>query len=254
MEEKYSQKSSNRQRSEWMRYGLYTLGAAGVLLMLVVLFDYVVMPWYVGLNNSVRVPNVVNKTQAEATAAIEARGLYVQVSGQYFHNSIPAGRVISQLPYSNAEVKEGRRIYLAISKGQETLRMPALRGMTLREARIMLMKSGLELDEVEYAYNDSVRANLIAQQSIQAEEPVSTGQKINVVVSLGPEMMYVIMPDLVGMPLETAEQTLMSKGLVLGALTTAKNETFLPNTVVNQLPAAGDSVATGTRIDLTVAR
>ena len=254
MEEKYSPKPEAKRRAEWMRYGLYALAVLSALVLLLVVFNLLIMPWYVGLNDSVRVPDVVNKGLVEATKAIEARGLYVQVSGEYYHKSIPAGRVISQLPYPNAEVKEGRRIYLAVSKGQETLRMPSLRGLTLREARIILMKSGLELDEVEYEYNDSVRANLIARQSIPGEKAISTGQKVNIVVSLGPEIVYVTMPDLFGLPLETAEQMLMSKGLVLGMITTLKNETFLPNTVIEQIPQSGDSVATGTRIDLTVTR
>ncbi len=254
MEEKYTPKPEAKRSTEWVRYGLYTLGVFSAILLLLVLFNVLIRPWYVGLNDSVRVPDVVNKGLVEATTAIESRGLYVQVSGEYFHKSIPAGRVISQLPYPNSEVKEGRRIYLAVSKGQETLRMPSLRGMTLREARIILMKSGLELDEVEYEYNDSVRANLIARQSVPGDKAISTGQKVQVIVSLGPEVVYVTMPDLFGLQLETAEQTLMSKGLVLGMLTAAKNETFLPNTVVEQLPPAGDSVATGTRIDLTITR
>lgn len=254
MEEKKTDETSQRTPEPWKKYLLYAAGVAGILVLLVFLFNLVIMPWYVGLGDFVRVPNVINKDIVAATRDIESKGLYVQISGEYYHKNIPEGKIISQLPYPQSQVKEGRRIYLTVSKGRETLRMPSLTGLTLREARIRLMKSGLELAEVDYAHNDSVKANAIFSQSVRSEKAVSSGQKVNVTVSLGPEIVYVAMPDLFGLPLETGEQKLMDAGLVLGMISTVRNETFLPNTIVEQLPSAGDSVAMGTRINITISR
>lgn len=254
MEEKKTIRTRQEAPNLWRKYLLYIAGMLGGIVLLIVLFNLVIMPWYVGLGDFVRVPNVINKDIVEATKLVEAQGLYVQISGEYYHKDIPEGRIISQLPYPQSQVKEGRRIYFTVSKGRETLRMPSLWGMTLREARIKLMKSGLELADIDYAHTDSAKANVIFSQSIRSETPVSSGQKVNVTISLGPEIIYVTMPELVGLPLETGEQKLMEAGLVLGMISTVKNETFMPNTIVEQLPRAGDSVATGTRINITISR
>lgn len=254
MEEKKIDRTRQETPNLWRKYLLYTAGILGVVALLILLFNLVIMPWYVGLGNFVRVPNVISKDIVEATKVIEAQGLYVQISGEYYNKDIPEGKIISQLPYPQSQVKEGRRIYLTVSKGRETLRMPSLWGMTLREARIKLMKSGLELADIDYSHNDSAKANVIFSQSIRSETPVSSGQKVNVTISLGPEVVYITMPDLIGLPLETGEQKLMEAGLVLGMISTVKSETFMPNTVVEQLPPAGDSVATGTRINITISR
>lgn len=254
MEEKRSTTAAKKQPSEWRRYALYSGIIVAALACIGLLFDYVLMPWYVGLGDFVRIPNVVNKNIADATRTIEGQSLLVQVSGEYYHNSIPAGKVISQLPFPSSQVKAGRRVYLTVSKGRESLLMPNLLNLSLREARIQLIRLGIDLADVQYAHSDSIRANTIAVQSIPSKTPISSNQKVNVTVSLGPELVYILMPDLVGLPLETAEQRLAEANLVLGTITTNPSETFLPNTVVEQTPNAGDSVAVGARINISISR
>lgn len=62
-------------------------------------------------------PNVVNMTQAAAQAAITAAGLTPgTVSGQY-HDTVPAGRVISQNPIAGRIVALGSAVALAVSNG-----------------------------------------------------------------------------------------------------------------------------------------
>lgn len=254
MEEKRTATAAKKKPTEWGKYALYSGILVGALACIALLLDFLIMPWYVGLGNFIRIPNVVNKDVAEATKSIEAQHLFVQVSGEYYHSSIPAGKVISQLPFPHSQVKEGRRVYLTVSKGRESLLMPNLTNISLREARIKLIRLGIDLADVDYIHNDSIRANMVAEQSVPPNTPVSSGQKIHVTVSLGPQLVYILMPDLFGLPLETAEQRLTENNLVLGTITTSQNETFLPNTVINQTPAAGDSVATITRINITISR
>lgn len=254
MEEKRPKASAKKEPNEWRKYARYSAIVLGALACIVLLFDYVVMPWYVGLGNFVRIPNVINEDVADATRSIEAQGLYVQVSGDYYHNSIPKGRVISQLPFPSSQVKSGRRVYLTVSKGRESLLMPNLVSLSLREARIQLIRLGIDLADVRYAHNDSIRINTIMAQSIPSKTPIASNQKVDVTVSLGPELVYILMPDLVGLPLETAEQRLLEANLILGAIATNPNETFLPNTVIAQTPQAGDSVAMGARINISISR
>lgn len=254
MEEKHTTTTTKKKPTEWGKYALYSGILVGALACITLLFDFIIMPWYVGLGDFVRIPNVVNQNVANATRSIEKEQLFVQVSGEYYHSSIPAGKVISQLPFPHSQVKAGRRVYLTVSKGRESLVMPNLANISLREARIQLIRLGIDIANVSYVHNDSIRANMIVEQSVAKNTPVTSDQKVHVTVSLGPQLVYILMPDLFGLPLEAAEQRLTENNLVLGTIATSPNETFLPNTVINQTPAAGDSVATGTRINITISR
>lgn len=64
----------------------------------------------------------------------------------------------------------------------------------------------------------------------------------------------VTVPDITGMTLDTARQTLSDAGLVLGALDTGEVTAATPQgTVISQAPAAGTEVDKGIAVDLVVA-
>jgi len=67
----------------------------------------------------VKVPDVVGKTKDEATNAITSAGLVVGKVTENYSDTVPAGKVISQLPSAGTEVVKGSAVDLVISKGKE---------------------------------------------------------------------------------------------------------------------------------------
>ena len=67
----------------------------------------------------------------------------------------------------------------------------------------------------------------------------------------GPE---VVVPQLVGAPLEDVQATLSDAELRLGRIIELETETSPPGTVVAQRPAQGEQVAAGSSVDVTVAK
>ena len=65
----------------------------------------------------VAVPNVVNQTQAAATAAITGAGLVLGTVSQQSSTTVPAGSVISQNPSAGTSVSLGSAVSLVVSTG-----------------------------------------------------------------------------------------------------------------------------------------
>lgn len=254
-EERILSRISNPNKQEWAKYGL-RFGYVLVGLAIVIgIFDVLIMPMYVGRGRDTKVPNVTSMSFSQATKMLEEQGLSLKITNEYYNNAVPAGYIVSQLPFPSAIVKPGRTVYIVLSKGKQMIEMPQLQGMTVRDARIALMRLGLNLNNAAYTFNSSIPANVIFAQTVSAHKKVAFGTSVDVTVSLGAEVVYAVVPDVVGRTLDEAKALLTGAGFMLGEITTGeRNETFLPNTVIAQIPAGRDSVKAGTPISLTVSR
>jgi serine/threonine-protein kinase len=204
----------------------------------------------VATTKTLEVPKVEGRTVQDAIVMLESRGLVVMPPHEQFSDKVQAGKVISQMPYAGATVKEGRRIYITVSKGVETATMPDLRGRRVREARLALLRLGMQLGDVMYQYNDSVAAETIISQSIPPGTKVTNNSSPRVSVSQGPIAVHV--PELVGRSLTEARQALQDSGLVVGQVRRISSTLFTPNTVVDTDPPAQSPVQPGTAIGLVV--
>jgi beta-lactam-binding protein with PASTA domain len=105
------------------------LAWALILLAVFLVADLFVMPWAAGKFRSVTtVPFVRGLDTTAAADTLRAHGLRfaVDTAGDYSRN-IPAGRVLSQTPDSGAVVKQGRRVWVRLSRGREPIVHPVRR-------------------------------------------------------------------------------------------------------------------------------
>lgn len=241
---------SNLDAMSWKRVGfivgLWVLGA----LALLIIGDRFVLPAIVQASPVVSVPNLTGKDIELATATLRALELQVMEPRLQYSEKVPKGRVMSQMPYAGAQVKSGRRIYLSVSRGIETVRMPSVRGLTLRDARLALMRTGLQVADVAFEFSDSVEQHRIISQSITPNTDVPAGSSVSFVISQGSNGVHT--PDIRGLTLEEARAVLEQSGLVLGAVTRKANESFDPNSVIYQDPVADSLVPTNTPVSVTV--
>ncbi|MES2767316.1 MAG: PASTA domain-containing protein [Bacteroidota bacterium] len=234
-------------------YILAFLGFTAGVLLLIFLLDSFIMPFIVSAGNIVSVPKVTGLPTEEAVRAMEGRGLYVHTVHEQFNEKVPRGRVLNQLPYPNAEVKKGRRIYLTVSKGRETIAMPMLIGKSLRDARIALLQKGLQAGLTTYENSESLPANSIMAQSVPPGSSAPYGTTVDLVISRG-SAMEAIVPTLIGLTLKEAQDLVEQSNMKIGTITYEKNETFESNTISNQFPQAGEMATGQLIINITIAR
>jgi len=135
------------------------------------------------------------------------------------------------------------------SSGQRVA-VPALTGKTVPQAKAALTSLGLVLHEAPPRTSSTTKAGLIIGQTPTADTRVKKDSTVDVTVSSGPAMVTV--PKVVGTPLDVATATLKARGLAVGSVLPSTSSKPA-NTVLTQNPAQGGTVASGTKVNLTVA-
>jgi beta-lactam-binding protein with PASTA domain len=220
----------------------------GVFLLL----NYVVLPLYVNHGGRVAVPNVVGMTFEQAQKTLDRADLRIVHGETRPDPAFALGLVIQQNPPAQAQVKEGRRVYVALSGGEVQVPVPSLRGRSLRDARFALERFGLKLGSVQYDTSDTFPENTIIYQSSAADTRIAKGAAVNIVVSRGRVATQSLVPLVVGRTLAEAEALLTSAGLKVGNITYQQSFDLVPNTVVDQYPRQGEMAAPGQSVDLFV--
>ncbi len=245
-------KAAGEDRVRWVTLLKYLAIGIVAMFLFLVLLDKVVMPWYVKLGAVETVPSVVGLRLEDARKRLEKLGFEVKKGEPRFDDRYPAGTVVMQLPYGGQQTKQGRRVYLTISRGSELIPMLELTGMPLREARINLMRNGFDIGEVTYDHNDTIMKDRVFSQSIPATVPTRPGTIVNVIISSGPTTRMTMMPNLLSLDIDVARQRLENAGLVLGVVRYKTDPSYVLNSVIEQAVAPYQQVAQGAAVDLTV--
>lgn len=236
-------------RSRLVRRALVTLG---VLAALFVLLDGVIMPAYVRHGGTLTVPAVTDLPLAEAEAALRRAELEPVHAETRPDPARPEGVVVLQNPAGGSEVKAGRRVYLVVSGGEILVQVPALRGLSVRDARFRLERNGLVPGEQTSTASDTYFANTVVDQTLQAGARVPRGTPVGLVVSSGKSTDEIEIPDVTGRTLAEAEKLLTQAGLSVGLVNRQAHADLLPNTVIDQYPRAGEKAGPGRAVDLFV--
>lgn len=194
------------------------------------------------------VPNVVGKTQEEATRTLEAAGFEVGAQSKY-DESVEEGHVISQDPAADSKRPEGTRITLVISQGVEEVTVPDLTNMTADQARQELSRLGLNAASGEADYSKDIAKDRVFKQSPAKGENVAKGSTVTYYLSLGTEEITV--PDVRYYAQNQAISTLENAGFLVSVQTQYHDEVS-KGSVISQSPSAGGKAEKGTTITITV--
>ena len=119
---------------------------------------------YYSQGSGVAIPDVSNKTEADAKTMIEAAKLKVGSVSEEYNNTVAKGNVISTDPVIGSSVDEGTSVNLVISLGAEGDQavVPNLVGKKESVAQERLTAAGLK-SKVTYIYSDKTKGTVISQ-------------------------------------------------------------------------------------------
>lgn len=204
----------------------------------------------------VTVPNVVGLEVTAAGSRLAEYSLNSRVVSYDFNPTVPSGVVTAQDPAAGVTVKSNRTISLWVSKGPQLIdTVPDVTGLTWREAKINLEAVGLTVSEADFTYQNSEtleKDRVISQDPKPGTRNLPRGTKAYLVVSLGPQAGTVVVPNFIGQTIGQARALLPTLGLTEGTITTVQS-TLPSGTILDQSPAAGSQVATGTAVAFSVA-
>lgn len=204
----------------------------------------------------IEVPDVVNKPIAEAQSILEALGLQVQQQA-IVSTSTPVNLVSVQTPAAKSPVAPGTTVTLLVSAGSTVpgTDMPNVIGKAQADAEAALR--GLGLSVTAFRVESDAPSGTVVEQSPDPEEPIATGNKARLLISTGAltQIDLVDVPNVVELPFNRANDLLKTQGFIVKRTDTAAP---LPNTappaetVISQSPPAGNKVAKGAEVTLTV--
>lgn len=222
------------------------------VIVLLILFDNLLLPWYVS-SPETEVPNVVGLTEDAAFERLEGADFEPVISDTTFDAKYVKGSIVFQNPEAKAVVKTGRRVHLYLSGGEPVVRVPSLKGKSLRDAKLSLERLGLKLGFVDEVSSGNPR-NMIFDQQYALGTPLKKGETVGVTVSIGQEGGTITVPDLIGKSLVEVQKILADSSLVIGKINYQRSFSLLPNTILDQYPSKGTKVNPGNAVDLFVTK
>jgi beta-lactam-binding protein with PASTA domain len=223
---------------------------AGVGLAVGLFFFWLLsLGWLTNHGKTASVPAVVGLSISEAQKMLESKGFTVEVDDSIYSDTKPGLHVLKQLPDSAELVKEGRTVYLTITRAvPPSVEMPSLRGQSYRNAELILKSMNLVVGDTIYRKDfarNAVLDQLYRGRSIKPGAQVPMGSRIDLILGNGVGNEEMLVPDLIGMRYSEASLLIGDMGLGLGVLILSPEVTdTLSGYVVRQEPVTrlGDSV------------
>ncbi|NLA59378.1 MAG: Stk1 family PASTA domain-containing Ser/Thr kinase [Firmicutes bacterium] len=197
----------------------------------------------------VSVPDVTGLTVAEARLALEKQRLRLAVDRE-IESDLPPGRIIRQDPAANRRVKEGRTVWVVVSRGPRLVQVPEVVGLSLEEAKERITEAGLTVGVETPVYEPTVLEGYVVSQSPQSGTYLEEGLAVDLMVSRGDVgSPVVVVPDLRGQLLEDAKIRVRRLGLTIGNVWGQSDPSLTPWEVMAQNPAPGMQVPQDTPVD-----
>jgi beta-lactam-binding protein with PASTA domain len=194
-------------------------------------------------------PKVVGKTFEDASAILQKTGFVAQQGESRFHKNIAANIVLQQDPPAGSRQKRGTTVVLALSAGQKSAEVPVTSNMSQQQARIAIENTGLTMGNVSEQLSDAPRG-LVVSSSPPAGTKLDLPGSVDIVLSKGPASVQV--PDLYGRSVGEARSMIEQLGLRIAGVSRDTSSLQPENTIIRQLPVAGQTVSAGGPVSLTV--
>jgi beta-lactam-binding protein with PASTA domain len=193
----------------------------GLLLLVVALVSALTAMRLAIKVREVKVPDLQNKTPAEAKRLAEQDGLAAQVDSNYYSAIVPEGRVMSQTPAGGTLVRRGWGVRLALSLGPQRVTIPRVVGKSDRAAAISIAERGLQLSSTDNVQLPGSEAGQVIAQDPPANATGVSAPKISVLVAQSPSAQAFVMPSFIGQPLGSVTINLQKAGFSVGKVTLA---------------------------------
>jgi len=204
------------------------------------------------ITEEVSMPDIIGLDEEIAEKQIEELGLEFEIEDRVYNPDYDEGQIITQNIKAESKVKTKFPIKVIVSLGEKLVNVPGIKDEHSNKAAILLREAGLKEGEITYEFSEEIPWGLVIEQDPSVDEKVSEGTEVSYIVSKGPEVEYLLMPNLIGLNREESERTINSRGFQLGTVSEKSNDEYEEGIVYYQSYPAGTEVEVGTTIDMIV--
>jgi beta-lactam-binding protein with PASTA domain len=247
----------------------FQIASLVMLLVAVALLSAIATMHFAIHGAEVQVPALAGMTVADARSQTAGLGLNLAVDNRYYSSDVAAGHILTQSPAAGTVVRREWRVRVAESLGPQKVDVPDTVGKDVRVAALTLRRVGLEVGTtVQLPWGKSPEGAVLAQDPPAHAQGISR-PSVNLLVAAPNDDAAdgFVMPDLVGLPVVTAQALLNRVGIQspdptyiaqqvapVGSGDASPKPPVKPGSVIAQTPAAGSRVFQNAPVKLTVAQ
>lgn len=168
--------------------------------------------WFVKTQETV-VPNLRGMRVENAIKMASDKKLAIFQERTEANGLVAPGEIIDQKPLPGLRTKEGTAVRVTVSSGRPSLVVPDVVGETRENAINKIKGARLEIGNVTLYNDPKVPQGVVISQDPPANKGLEKAEKVDILVSKGPEGKGLTMPDLTGKPLSEAKAALEAIGV-----------------------------------------
>ncbi|NVM57844.1 MAG: PASTA domain-containing protein [Desulfobacterales bacterium] len=157
----------------------------GLFLLVAGAGGYLTLKLIVRSEDVVVVPDLVGKDVVYALEVLTDLGLNMKVGGFEYRANVPKNHVAYQDPRPGAEIKKDRDVRIIMSKGPQTVVVPNVVGMDVRQASIIMEENGLSHGAVSRTFSQGAERGEVISQSPLPGSVVARGDPLALLISRG---------------------------------------------------------------------
>jgi len=250
-------------------FRFFRIASLVMLLIAVALLSAITTMHFAIHGAEVQIPALAGMTVADARSQTAGLGLNLDVDNRYYSGDVAAGHILTQSPAPGTVVRREWRVRVAESLGPQKVDVPDTVGKDERLAALTLRRVGLEIGATAQIPWSKAAEGIVLAQDPPAHAQGISRPSVNLLVAAPDDETAdgFVMPDLVGLPVVTAQAQLAKVGIQ------SPNPTYVPvavapvgsgdappkppikaGSVIAQQPVAGALVQQSTLVKLTVAQ
>lgn len=209
-----SQRTQSRPPVAWIWAGIAVMAA---VVIGVVFWAFSLQAEPLTPNAAVTVPDVSGLTWEEGSELLEDAGLRPQ-RVDVVNPDIPEGVIIDTEPQADLDVSPGFKITVNVSSGAPAIPVPDVANLSQESATLAIEGAGLVVGAINTDYSPSVPAGIVMKSNPAAGATtlpdgtkIRAGATVDLYVSNG----LVAVPDVAGMSVPDASDTLGGLGLIV---------------------------------------
>ncbi|NQT67937.1 MAG: PASTA domain-containing protein [Actinobacteria bacterium] len=144
--------------------------------------------------------------------------------------------------------------YYNSTAGHNIVLVPPLENISFENAEEILSLFNLNLIVKDEIYHSEIPVGSIVEQTPEPGENTTIGSDIEVTISKGQEITYLLTPNLIGLSQEDASEILENSGLISGNISKEYSIAFEENHIISQDPEFNERIEPGGTVNITVSK
>ena len=150
---------------------LFRFAMLALVLVVVALVSALTAMRFAIHGQEVQVPELIGLAPSDAERAVAGLGLQIEVERQYYSPTIPAGRIMTQMPLAGTKVRRNWQVRVAQSLGPQRVSIPDVTKQSERAAELNIRRRGLEVaSTAEIQLPGTPADQVLAWDDLQADE------------------------------------------------------------------------------------